>query len=129
MVHILDKAGLYREVLRVLKPGGWFLAANWLWAKDAETSAVVQAWLSRGPLKFAFTTPRRGYRGDAGSGIFGRVGSRQADICFQESKLLEVEALTKDRRANALPQSLVKDGAGVGLRARSGDRAPSTPAT
>jgi ubiquinone/menaquinone biosynthesis C-methylase UbiE len=57
MVHIPDKASLYREVLRVLKPGGHFIAADWLWAEAAETSLVVQAWLSKGPLKFSFTTP------------------------------------------------------------------------
>ena len=33
MVHIEDKAALYAEVLRVLKPGGWFTAADWLWRK------------------------------------------------------------------------------------------------
>jgi ubiquinone/menaquinone biosynthesis C-methylase UbiE len=57
MVHIPDKATLYREVLRVLKPGGQFIAADWLWAEGAESSPVVQAWLSNGPLKFTFTTP------------------------------------------------------------------------
>ena len=30
MVHIADKAALYAEVLRVLKPSGWFTAADWL---------------------------------------------------------------------------------------------------
>ena len=57
MVHIPDKAALYSEVLRVLKPGGHFIAADWLWAEGAETSPAVQAWLSKGPLKFTFTTP------------------------------------------------------------------------
>ena len=57
MVHIPDKAALYAEVLRVLKPGGRFIAADWLWAPGAEHSPVVKAWLSAGPLSFAFTTP------------------------------------------------------------------------
>jgi ubiquinone/menaquinone biosynthesis C-methylase UbiE len=56
MVHIPDKTALYREVLRVLKPGGQFIAADWLWAEGAASSPVVQAWLSKGPLKFTFTT-------------------------------------------------------------------------
>ena len=56
MVHIDDKQLLYSEVMRVLKPGGGFVAADWLWAVGAEQSQVVQAWLSRGPLSFAFTT-------------------------------------------------------------------------
>lgn len=57
MVHIEDKAALYAEVLRVLKPGGWFTAADWLWAEGAAKSPVVEAWLSMGPLKFKFTPP------------------------------------------------------------------------
>jgi ubiquinone/menaquinone biosynthesis C-methylase UbiE len=61
-VHILDKPALYREVIRVLKPGGWMIAADWLWADGAENSAVVQAWLSKGPLKFVFTTPAEAFR-------------------------------------------------------------------
>ena len=52
MVHIEDKAALYAEVLRLLKPGGWFTAADWLWAEGADKSPVVEAWLSMGPLKF-----------------------------------------------------------------------------
>ncbi len=57
MVHIPDKAALYAEVLRVLKPGGRFIAADWLWAPGAAGAPAVKDWLSRGPLKFAFTTP------------------------------------------------------------------------
>ncbi|MCB1378496.1 MAG: methyltransferase domain-containing protein [Alphaproteobacteria bacterium] len=57
MVHIPDKAAFYREVLRVLRPGGRFIAADWLWKEGAGTSPPVVTWLSKGPLKFAFTTP------------------------------------------------------------------------
>ena len=57
MVHIENKAALYSEVLRILKPGGWFTAADWLWSDGAAESPVVDAWLSKGPLKFEFTPP------------------------------------------------------------------------
>jgi SAM-dependent methyltransferase len=92
MVHIPDKAGLYREVLRVLKPGGWFLAADWLWAKDAETSAVVQAWLSGGPLKFAFTTIDEAAEAMRKAGFLD-VSVTDRRYLLQESNRLEVEAL------------------------------------
>ena len=56
MVHIGDKRALFAEVVRVLRPGGFFIAADWLWAKGAGANPVVQRWLSATPLKFAFTT-------------------------------------------------------------------------
>lgn len=30
LLHIPDKKALYLEVLRILKPGGWFVASDWL---------------------------------------------------------------------------------------------------
>jgi SAM-dependent methyltransferase len=55
MVHIPGKDALFAEVMKVLRPGGYFVAADWLWAKGAGESPVVQTWLSGTPLKFAFT--------------------------------------------------------------------------
>jgi phosphoethanolamine N-methyltransferase len=56
MVHIADKHALFAEVMRVLKPAGAFIAADWLWAEGAVESPVVSAWVSAIPLAFAFTT-------------------------------------------------------------------------
>ncbi len=43
MVHIADKSALYREVLRVLKPGCPFVASDWLWVEGAASSPTVLA--------------------------------------------------------------------------------------
>jgi phosphoethanolamine N-methyltransferase len=92
MVHIPDKANLYREVVRVLKPGGWFIAADWLWAENAEASSIVQAWLSKGPLKFAFTTPAQAAEAMHEAG-FSEVSVVDRRHLLQESNREEVEIL------------------------------------
>jgi ubiquinone/menaquinone biosynthesis C-methylase UbiE len=92
MVHIMDKASLYGEVLRVLKPGGWFIAADWLWAEGAESSSIVQAWLAKGPLKFAFTTPAQAFEAMHEAG-FLEVSVIDRRHLLQESNREEVEIL------------------------------------
>lgn len=56
MIHIPDKRSLYAEVLRVLKPGGFFIASDWLFAAGAAASPAVKAWVKDNPLGFTFTT-------------------------------------------------------------------------
>ena len=92
MVHIEDKAALYAEVLRVLKPGGWFTAADWLWAEGAAKSAVVEAWLSMGPLKFKFTSPPVALQAmfDAG---FEQPRVTDLRLRLQQSNRKEIELL------------------------------------
>jgi ubiquinone/menaquinone biosynthesis C-methylase UbiE len=111
MVHIEDKAALYAEVLRVLKPGGWFTAADWLWAEGAAESAVVEAWLSMGPLKFAFTPPAAALQGMIAAGF--------ADPCItdlrprlQQSNRKEIEVLegpARQRLASIVGETLAND--------------------
>jgi ubiquinone/menaquinone biosynthesis C-methylase UbiE len=92
MVHIEDKPALYREVMRVLRPGGAFLASDWLWAEGAATNPVVQDWLSKGPLRFAFTTLPEAEAALCEAGF--------TDVCVEDRRALlqasnrrEVEAL------------------------------------
>jgi phosphoethanolamine N-methyltransferase len=69
IVHIPDKAALYREALRVLRQGGRFLASDWLFAKGAETSPAILAWLAGGPLTFAYVTPEEALEALAQAGF------------------------------------------------------------
>jgi phosphoethanolamine N-methyltransferase len=92
MVHIADKAALYGEVLRVLRPGGSFVAADWLWAENAERSPIVQDWLSMGPLSFAFTTPAQAAAAMRAAG-FAAVAVSDRRRLLQESNREEVTLL------------------------------------
>lgn len=56
LVHIADKPGIYREVLRVLRPGGVFLASDWLGGENTATSPEWAQFLAIGHLDFTMAT-------------------------------------------------------------------------
>lgn len=131
MVHIPDKASLYGEVLRVLKPGGWFIAADWLWKEGAETSPPVTAWLSKGPLKFVFTTPAEAADALRAAG-FASVSITDCRTALQASNREEIAALEGPARkalAEAVGEAMAESRL-VSARGRqgaldSGDLIPS----
>ena len=56
IIHIPDKQALAEDVFRVLKPGGWFAASDWLAGYDNEPSAEMQAYLVAEGLDFGLAT-------------------------------------------------------------------------
>ena len=59
IVHIADKASLMAEVFRVLRPGGWFLASDWLIGHDAAPSPEMAAYIASEGLDFGMASPAR----------------------------------------------------------------------
>lgn len=59
IVHIPDKHALMGEVFRVLKPGGWFIASDWLIGHDGEPSAEMKAYIDAEGLDFGMASPGR----------------------------------------------------------------------
>jgi len=92
MVHIPDKAALFAEVMRVLKPGGVFVAADWLWRENAAESPSVKAWMAAVPLTFAFTTLAEAERALHAAG-FEAISLRDCRAALQASNRREMEAL------------------------------------
>ncbi len=131
MVHTSDKAALYAEVLRVLKPGGWFTAADWLWAEGAADSAVVKAWLSKGPLSFVFTPPATALQAMIDAGFAEpRVTDLRSQL--QQSNRKEIEVLEGPARARlaaivgtTMAESRLASARGRQAALDSGDLIPS----
>lgn len=99
MLHIPDKPSLYADVLRVLKPGGAFIASDWLWGPDASTNPFVLTWVEKAHLKVTFTTPPQAESAMRHAGFEGvtisdrRVLLREAIL--QEIALLEAGGLSR----------------------------------
>lgn len=58
IIHIPDKAALMAEVFRVLRPGGWFLASDWLIGTD-DVSPLMADYIASEGLDFGMATPAR----------------------------------------------------------------------
>ncbi|MDG2406983.1 MAG: methyltransferase domain-containing protein [Paracoccaceae bacterium] len=59
IIHIPDKEALCAEVFRVLKPGGWLTASDWLISHDEEPSNEMTNYLISEDLDFAMASPNR----------------------------------------------------------------------
>ena len=57
IIHIEDKHALAADVFRVLEPGGWFVASDWLSGYEGETPPEMQAYLDVEGLDFRLATP------------------------------------------------------------------------
>ncbi len=57
IVHIPDKHALAREVFRVLRPGGVFVASDWLISHDGEPSPDMKAYIASEALDFGMASP------------------------------------------------------------------------
>ena len=59
IIHIPDKEALAADAFRVLKPGGWFVASDWLISHDGEPSPEMADYIAREDLDFAMASPER----------------------------------------------------------------------
>ena len=59
IVHIPDKEALAADAFRVLKPGGWFVASDWLISHDGEPSPEMADYIAKEDLDFGMASPAR----------------------------------------------------------------------
>jgi ubiquinone/menaquinone biosynthesis C-methylase UbiE len=93
IVHIPDKHALMRDVFRVLKPGGWFVASDWLIGHDNEPSPAMKAYIASEGLDFGMASPSR-YADAMKSAGFEMVETRSRNAWYRD-KAREELALMK----------------------------------
>ena len=99
IVHIPDKHALMAEVARVLKPGGWFLASDWLIGVEV-ISPQMAAYIAAEGLDFGMATPARYGAAMAAQGFHEiRITSRNA--WYRDEARREVARMKGDLGAKA----------------------------
>jgi phosphoethanolamine N-methyltransferase len=117
IVHIPDKHALMAEVYRVLKPGGWFLASDWLIGSDT-ISPLMDDYIAAEGLDFGMATPQRYLDAMLAAGFAdGKTTSRNA--WYRDRAREELVRLKGDAGAAAaqiVGQAFVEENIGIWSR-------------
>ena len=98
IIHIPDKAFLAGEAFRVLKPGGWFVASDWLIGHDGTPSPEMADYIAKEALDFGMASPGR-YRAALESAGFIDVSLRNRNAWYREVARKELALLEGPGRA------------------------------
>lgn len=114
IIHIPDKHALMAEVARVLKPGGWFLASDWLIGVEVISPQMAEYIAAEG-LDFGMATPARYGAAMAAQGFHEiRITSRNA--WYRDEARREVARMKGDlgaRAAAVVGQDFVDQNIGI----------------
>jgi phosphoethanolamine N-methyltransferase len=92
LLHVADKDGVFREIFRVLKPGGVFAASNWMIGHDGEPSADMKVYIAAEGLSFTMASPAR-YRLAMERAGFVDIAVRDRNPWYREVARGELERL------------------------------------
>lgn len=98
IIHITDKGSLAGEAWRVLRPGGWFVASDWLIAHDDQPSAGMADYLQKEGLDFGMASPTRYETAMVDAG-FEHVVLTNRNPWYREVARAELGRLTGPERA------------------------------
>lgn len=98
LIHVADKEALFAEISRVLRPGGRFMASDWLTSHDGPPSAAMAAYLAAEGLSFGMASPAR-YRKAMAEAGFGDIRHVNRNAWYRQAARAELAAMTGPRRA------------------------------
>lgn len=93
IVHIPDKHALMREAFRVVKPGGWFVASDWLIGHDGPPSEQMKAYIASEGLDFGMASPMR-YADALNAAGFQKIEIRNRNAWYRERAREELAMLS-----------------------------------
>lgn len=91
IIHIPDKHTLMRDVFRVLRPGGWFIASDWLIGTETPSQQMLDYIKSEG-LDFGMATPERYLAAMAEAG-FRNCQAVSRNAWYRKQARIELENL------------------------------------
>jgi phosphoethanolamine N-methyltransferase len=100
IVHIPDKHAMAAEVFRVLKPGGWFVASDWLIGHDGAPSPQMAAYIKSEGLDFGMASPGR-YRDALEAAGFTDIRIESRNAWYREEARRELERMKGPWRKGA----------------------------
>jgi phosphoethanolamine N-methyltransferase len=98
IIHIPDKDFLAAEVFRVLRPGGWFAASDWLISHDGPPSEAMRRYIALEDLDFAMASPAA-YRASLEAAGFVDVQLTNRNPWYAKVSRQELDWLTGPERA------------------------------
>jgi phosphoethanolamine N-methyltransferase len=103
IVHIPDKAALMADVFRVLKPGGRFVASDWLIGHDGSPSPEMAAYIKAEGLDFGMASPAR-YRAAMEQAGFADIELVNRNPWYRDVARTEAAAMKGEHYAGAVKQ-------------------------
>lgn len=101
IVHIPDKETLMDDVFRVLKPGGRFVASDWLIGHDGPPSPEMAAYIKAEGLDFGMASPER-YRKAMAAAGFAAIETVNRNPWYREVARREAAAMKGEHYADAV---------------------------
>ncbi len=92
IIHIVDKHALAADIFRVLRPGGWFVASDWLAGYEDQPSAEMRAYLVAEGLDFGLASAAR-YREALVAAGFHQIRIVDRNEWYREQARAERERL------------------------------------